>query len=261
MERNGTRMTGWPEGLSDEEAVQRLRTLCLGGCDGIQDLADDSRYKALRRALLQRSDLRPLAPASVAAEPNLPAFVRHVRETADRQQRRDMVRSAFAPLMEAVCGQAPVSASGWTGRASTREQALLVRTLAPAALLAVDRLIAEETRLRDNGGPVENDREDALAHLRALHVALGALIALAEADQPLAAALTRVQAIRDSARVTLTKAAAAMPITTTALVAFASVVGIADMLVGNVVVSLAAGGLAGNTVKDVMLKRDAKASA
>ena len=69
MERNGTRMTGWPEGLSDEEAVQRLRTLCLGGCDGIQDLADDSRYKALRRALLQRSDLRPLAPASVAWRP------------------------------------------------------------------------------------------------------------------------------------------------------------------------------------------------
>ena len=28
--------THWPEGLNDEEALQRLQTLCLGACDGIQ---------------------------------------------------------------------------------------------------------------------------------------------------------------------------------------------------------------------------------
>lgn len=92
----------WPEGLTDLEAVQRLRTLCLGACDGIQDLADDSRYKALRRALLSRTDLRPLAPAFVAAQANLSVFVRHVRETRDRAERRDMVRAHFAPLLDHV---------------------------------------------------------------------------------------------------------------------------------------------------------------
>ena len=154
-----SRASGWPEGLSDEEAVQRLHTLCMGACDGIQDLADDSRYKALRRALLNRVDLRPLAPAFVAAQPNLAAFVRHVRETRDRAARRDMVRAQFGPLLDEVGAADPVSASGWTGRASPREQALLVRALAPAALIAVERLIDEEVRLRDNGGPVEDDRE------------------------------------------------------------------------------------------------------
>ncbi|WP_043129920.1 hypothetical protein [Sphingomonas phyllosphaerae] len=252
-----SRTSGWPEGLSDEEAVQRLQTLCMGACDGTQDLADDGRYKALRRALLNRIDLRPLAPAFVAAQPNLAALVRHLRETRERSARRDMVRAQFAPLLEEVHAPGPVSAAGWTGRASPREQALLVRALAPAALIAVERLIGEEVRLRDNGGPVEDDREEALSHLRDLHQALGELIELARGGQPLAGVLGRVQAIRQSAKVTVGRAAAAMPVTASALIAFAGVVGIADFFVGNVVVSLAAGGLAGNTVKDVMLKRNA----
>lgn len=32
----------WPEGLSEKEAVQRLQTLFLGACDGVQDLADEA---------------------------------------------------------------------------------------------------------------------------------------------------------------------------------------------------------------------------
>jgi hypothetical protein len=84
IECDGLFRTQWPEGLNDEEALQRLQTLCLGACDGIQDLADDMRYKALRRALLGRTDLRPLVPAFVAAQPSLEAFVRHARETKDR---------------------------------------------------------------------------------------------------------------------------------------------------------------------------------
>lgn len=251
-----TQTPGWPEGLTDEEAIQRLRTLCLGACDGIQDLADDARYKALRRVLLHREDLRALVPPFVAAQANLPAFVRHVRETKDRTARREMVREQFAALLSEVGGSARVHASGWTGRLTMREQAHFVQALGPAAMMAVDHLIAEEEQRRDNGGPVDADREAALSHLRALHAALGDLIALAAAQQPLDAALGRLRTIRQSARVTVGKAAAAIPVTAAALTAFASVVGIAELFVGNVVVSLAAGGIAGNTIKDVMLKRD-----
>jgi hypothetical protein len=125
-------------------------------------------------------------------------------------------------------------------------------------LLAIERLINDEVQRRDNGGPVDDDRDEALSHLRALHSALGELIALAAAAQPLGAVLGKLQAIRQSAKITVGKAAAAVPVTASALVAFASVVGIADFFVGNVVVSLAAGGIAGNTIKDVMLKRDAE---
>lgn len=37
------RPRAWPEGLSDEEAIQRLQTLCMGACDGVQDHAYDAR--------------------------------------------------------------------------------------------------------------------------------------------------------------------------------------------------------------------------
>jgi hypothetical protein len=238
------------------EAIQRLQTLCVGGCDGVQDLADDARYKALRRTLLARSDLRPLAPAFVAAQPSLEAFVRHVRETKNRSQRRDMVREQFAPLWDEIRKPASVSSAAWTGRPSYAERAAIVRTLAPVAIEAVQRLIDDEERACDNGGPVDADRAVALQQLKSLHVALGELIAAVEHDLPLSPMLQRLQDIRQEARVAIGKAAAALPVTTSALLAFGSVVGITEFLVGNVVVSIAAGGIAGTTLKDAMLKQD-----
>ena len=246
----------WPDGLTDEEALQRLQTLCLGACDGIQDLSDDSRYKALRRTLLRRPDLRPLAPAFLAAQPSLEAFVRHVRETKDRTLRRDMVRDQFKPLWEEVRGPEAISSAGWTGRPSLREQAAVVQALAPVALDAVNRLIEDEERARDNGGPVDDDRTIALQQLKALHRALRDLITSVEHGTPLRPVLIRLQSIKQEAKVAIGRAAAALPITTSTLIAFGSVAGIAEFFVGNVVVAVAAGGLAGNTLKDAMLKKD-----
>lgn len=248
--------THWPEGLNDVEALQRLQTLCLGACDGIQDLSDDARYKALRRVLLGRSDLRPLAPAFIAAQPSLEAFVRHVRETRDRTMRRDMVREQFKLLWEEVREPDAISSAGWTGRPSMREQAAVIHALAPVALEAVQRLIDDEERARDNGGPVDADRAIALQQLKALHVALGDLISAVEHSRPLEPALNRLHAIKQEAKVAIGKAAAALPVTASALLAFGSVAGIAEFFVGNVVVAIAAGGIAGNTLKDTMLKKD-----
>ena len=260
MGYEGIRSTGtcWPEGLTDLEAMQRLLTLCLGACDGMQDLADDSRYKALRRSLLNRADLRPLAPAFIAAQPNLSAYVRHVRETKDRSERRNMVRAQFASLLDHVGEPQPIRPSAWTGRLSLREQGQIVQALAPAALTVVERLIDNEMRLRGNGGPVDDDREQALSHLQVLHQALGELIRLAKAEQPLTEVLGTLQAIRLSAKATVTKVVATVPVTASALLGFAGVAGLTDLLLGNIVVSLAAGALAGNTVKDSMLKQDPK---
>jgi hypothetical protein len=256
----GFQGTHWPDGLNDEEALQRLQTLCLGACDGIQDLSDDARYKALRRALLNRGDLRPLAPAFLAAQPSLEAFVRHVRETRDRTQRREMVLEEFKPLWDRIRGSGAVSSAAWTGRPSLKEQAAVVQALGPVALEAVQRLIDDEERARDNGGPVDADRTIALQQLKALHQALADLIASVEHGRPLEPVLGRLRAIRREARVAIGNAAAALPVTTSALLAFGSVVGVAEFFVGNVVVSVAAGALAGNTLKDAMLKKGSAAS-
>lgn len=251
----------WPEGLTDEEAVQRLRTLCLGACDGIQDLADDARYKALRKALILRADLRPLTPSFVAAQAGLDSFVRHVRETKDRSERRDMVRVAFEPLQEQVRSSARSTASSdWTGRLTPAQRAEGILKLAPSALAAVEALIAEEEVRLGNGGPVEPDRETALACLREFHSALGELIRSAERKLPLEHTVERLRGIRRGVAEAAGRAAGALPITASAMTAFGTVVGLTDLLIGNLVVSLAAGGLAGNTMKDVMLKKDAKAA-
>jgi len=246
----------WPENLTDPEAIQRLETLCLGACDGIQDLADDARYKATRKALLKRDDLRPFVPEFVAAQANLEAFVRYVRTIKERSARRDNVRQSFRPLWDAIGGQEELASSAWTGRPSLQQQLTIVRSLAPIALEAVERLIAEEEYARSNGGPVDPDRNQALVHLRELHQALGELIVLADQNRPLEGALKKLQSIKQEAKVTLGKAAAAVPVTASALIAFGSVVGIADFFTGNVVVSLAAGVMAGNTMKDSMLKKE-----
>jgi hypothetical protein len=252
----------WPEGLSDEEAIQRLQTLCLGACDGVQDLADDARYKALRRALIARADLRPLAPAFIAAQANLPAVVRHVREIQDRTQRRNVVRAQFNALREAVPGFGPtVSSSSWTGRPTRAQQAELILSLAPQALAAVEQLIDEEERRRGNGGPVEPDRQAALLCLRQFHTAIGELILLAESGASLEGARSRLKAIRQAAVETTGRAAAALPVTSSALTAFGVIVGLTDLLTGDLVVSVAAGAIAGNTVKDAMMRKEEKSDA
>jgi len=125
------------------------------------------------------------------------------------------------------------------------------------ALDAVQRLIFEEERALDNGGPIDADRATALEQLRALHVALGDLIRSVEQEHALAPVLTRLQTIRQEAKVALGRATAALPVTASALLAFGSVMGIAEIFVGNVVVAVAAGGIAGNTIKDAMLRQDA----
>ncbi|MCU6455324.1 hypothetical protein LPN01_14680 [Sphingomonas sp. A2-49] len=69
--------------------------------------------------------------------------------------------------------------------------------------------------------------------------------------------LNTLRSIKHEAKVAVGKAAAVLPVTTSVLIAFGSVAGIAEFFVGNVVVAVAAGGLAGNTLKDAMLKKDA----
>ena len=88
-----------------------------------------------------------------------------------------------------------------------------------------------------------------------MHRALGDLISAVEHDISPGPALRRLQWIKQEAKIALGRAAAALPVTASAMIAFGSVVGIAEFFVGNVMVSVAAGGLAGNSIKDAMLKR------
>lgn len=94
--------TKWPEGLDDFAAMERLEALMLSACDGARDLARDRAYKAFRKRLLQREDLLDLVPSLVRTHNDLDSFVSTIQETADREERRERVRSSFQLILSAL---------------------------------------------------------------------------------------------------------------------------------------------------------------
>jgi hypothetical protein len=114
--------------------------------------------------------------ASVAAE-----ATSHSLEIDDVESSAQL--GPVASEVSVTLGQlsAATSSSQWTGRRSPEEQVRVVMKFAPLAQESVNILIAaiEEKRLND---PQTNE---AIAGLRELHEALGALIALAQRGAPL----------------------------------------------------------------------------
>ncbi|MBB4836951.1 nitroreductase [Sphingomonas kyeonggiensis] len=85
------------------------------------------------------------------------------------------------PLPEPEPAAPPaIDSSAWTGITSLQERVVAFKNLAPVALAAVDSLITELEEPGSNGGPPLDERKEALDALKALHEALGALLAAAE---------------------------------------------------------------------------------
>ena len=193
---------GWPNGLNDQEAVERLETLMLMACEGNKDLSSGREYKALRRTLLGRADLADVVPRYIRTQRDLAAFWAHIKEHSPQwEPRRRYVRETFSPLSDRVEGrtQAPPSSTKWTGRRTASQQAQVVIALGYDALAGIDALLFEQERGLHNGGPVEPERADAIARLKELHREIGELLSLAEADQPLVEKLAKVRLLKDRA--------------------------------------------------------------
>jgi hypothetical protein len=242
--------TKWPEGLDDLAAMERLQSIMLSACDGARDLARDRAYKAFRKRLLQRDDLIDFVPSLVTTHNDLDSFVSAIKEIADREERRERVRNSFQAILSTLRpSEAPsTESSSWTGRLSPSQQARIVRALAAPALEVVDRLIAEQERALDNGGPIDADQAQALQDLRDLHAALGELIRLVDAARPIEGVLGRLAEIKDRAIRGLTQNlgadAAALPGTISTVMVGLTTIGITQLLTGNEVAAAAMGGMA-----------------
>lgn len=190
----------WPEGLSDEEAIERLETLMLMACEGNKDLSNGREYKALRRELISRADLADVVPRYIRTQRDLAAFWSFIKAQSPHwEPRRVFIRETFAPLRDRVEGRTrqPVSSAKWTGRRTASQQAKVVIALGYDALEGIDALLYEQERGLHNGGPVEPEREEAIKRLKELHGELGELIRLAEEDKPLGEKLARVRELKD----------------------------------------------------------------
>lgn len=192
--------TDWPEGLTDEEAIERLETLMLMACEGNKDLSNGREYKALRRALLARPDLADAVPKYIRTQRDLAAFWAYIKAHSPQwEPRRQHIRKTFAALHDRIEGRTrpPVASSKWTGRRTASQQARVVLSLGYDALDGIDALLYEQERGLHNGGPVEPEREEAIAALKELHSELGELLRLAEEEKPLDEKLAKVRALKD----------------------------------------------------------------
>jgi hypothetical protein len=191
--------SGWPEQLSDEEALLRLQAILLAACEGNQDLANGRAYRSLRSPLIRRADLSHVIPKYIRAHKDLGSFWMYIRaHSPDWPVRRQHVLETLQPLFDQVQGggKSKVSSAAWTGRRTAAQQAQIVQSLVPAALAGVAGLIAEQEQALHNGGPADPERVAALQALRSLHAALGELISLAESGKPLRKQLARVRDLK-----------------------------------------------------------------
>lgn len=191
--------TNWPDGMTDEEAILRLQSIMISGCEGNKGLSEDRDYKALRVPLIKRPDLADVVPKYVRANRDLGAFWAYIKGYSQQwKPRREHVWDTFRPLFDRIEGKTrpPVQSSRWTGRRTPAQQAQIVLSLAPDALHGVQMLLDEQERAHHNGGPISPVEQDAIDQLKALRDALSELIALAETGQPIAQQLVRLKALK-----------------------------------------------------------------
>lgn len=197
-----SKATKWPDGLSDTEALERLESILLLGCEGNQDLSHGRAYKTMRRALLERNDLADVVPSFVRSQRDLASFWAYIKNFAPRYElRRAHVREAMHLLFERAEGRTkpPVRSTKWTGRRTASQQAQIVLSLAPSALAGIEALLDEQERPLHNGGPVEPEQEEAIELLKNLHAELGELIRLAHAELPIEHQLDRIRTAKERA--------------------------------------------------------------
>lgn len=227
----------WPEGLSDEEAVERLQSILLQACEGNKDLTLGREYKAFRRNLLSREDLIDVVPSYLRSQRDLAYFWSYIKGFDGQwEPRRKHIRETFGPLFDRVEGRTkpPIRAAKWTGRRSHSEQAAVVVSLGYDVLAGIDYLLDEQERGLGNGGPVDPERKDAIAKLKKLHHEIGELIRLAEADLPLDDRLGAVQKITREA-LHWTKSPAGFGLGALPLTGFSTTVGVGVMYLVNAI--------------------------
>ena len=195
-----THVTKWPDGMSDEEAVQRLQSILILACEGNKDLSHGRDYKTLRSPLISRPDLADVVPKFVRVERDLVSFWAYMkRHSAKWEERRQHVWSSFQPLFDRVEGKTkpPRNSGAWTGRRTPAQQARIVLAMVPDAKLAIEMLLEEQERSLHNGGAIEPERQTGIELLKELHAALGDLLRLAETGQSLTKQLQLVRSIKE----------------------------------------------------------------
>jgi hypothetical protein len=171
-----------PKNLTDLAIAERILAIFVNASQGSRSLSDDRQYGDFRKELLKR-ELPVEPPRWVLAHPSVNSFCAYIKGTGDRGQQLQTIREMFTPFLGGL-KDGPASgsdSSSWTGLEAPAVRVKLIKRLLPLADTAVDSLIATLSQPNPNGGPLLDSRVEAIEHLRALHLAIGKLLAAVDA--------------------------------------------------------------------------------
>lgn len=165
--------------LDDLELVQRLQSILINAAEGRRSVGDDSQYSELRKEISRRS---MQAPAFVRTHPSVDSFTAHIKGIKDKVERVSQVRDQFETILNSIdsADKATATSDSWTGIEAPAAKLRAVRALLPLAQAAIEGMIVVLEEPSGNGGPILDERVEALNNLRALHSSLGQLLEAAD---------------------------------------------------------------------------------
>jgi hypothetical protein len=163
--------------LDDVELIERLRSILINAAEGQRSIGDDRQYPELRKEFARRQITEP---SLIATHPTVDSFMAAMRSTKDRNERVARILEDFKPVFQSFgleYENGPgIDASKWTGQADRVARLKVVRELLPVARTTIEAMIETLSQPGPNHGPLLDEREEAIGHLRELHGKLGELL-------------------------------------------------------------------------------------
>lgn len=166
---------------NDLDALTALQNILLQAAEGSRHAEIDSEYRKLRTNLLRNEEFSDIVPRMVRQNRDLGSFWAEFKSFSPQwEPRRQWIREQFGPLFDRADAleRTPNSTSSedWTGIESRTARLKTVQSLLPLAQSAIEGLISQLSQAGDNGGPILDDRLEAISQLKLLHETLGLLL-------------------------------------------------------------------------------------
>ena len=174
----------WGGGFdNDLDALTALQNNLLQAAEGARHTEIDDEYRELRTNLLRHEEYNDIIPRAVRQNRDLGSFWAEFKSFSPQwEPRRQWIREQFGPLfdraelLERTHELSPVKSGSWTGNESRSQRLRTVQSLLPLAQSAIEGLIDQLSNPGANGGPILDDRQDAIDQLKLLHKTLESLL-------------------------------------------------------------------------------------
>ncbi len=216
----------FPTANDEVSAIEQLQKLLLIVVEAYGNDNDNRQYQDLRTALVKSKDYRSEIPRIIRSNHDLSSIRDELKSHSQQwQPRRDFIREQMRGLFDRAealdLESLPVAqAEHWTGSQSVKSKKQAIVAMLPVVNASLEELLDYLEQPGANGGPILDQRQDAINQLKHLREKLNEIIEMAEADQLSSAAADGLigEASRYAKRMAKTLAADPMPYAMSALI-------------------------------------------